>query len=325
MTPRQLQLVIALIDNGLNISKAARQLHCVQSAASRRLSLLEAELGVPLFDREGNRLCGTTRLCDEIVPHIKRIQQSQETILKAAEEHRLGNAGKLRVATTHAQARYFLPGVLREFREMYPQVTVVFHQGNPVQLVNLLLRKEADVAVCTEELEENEQLHTVRCYDWNHVLITPPQHPLAKGAVTLKRIAGHPILTYAPGFTGRPKIQRIFERAGLNPAIAFEAADTDVIKAYVRLGFGVGIIAGMCYERDRDGDLAMRDLSGLFPKSTTKIACLCNRYQSRFAMDFIRLVEQYRPSFGTGATTTPARAKKSQSSARTRTAKEETA
>lgn len=318
MTPRQLQLVIALIDNGLNISKAARQLHCVQSAASRQLSLLEEEFGVPLFDREGNRLCGTTQLCDEIMPHIKRIQQSQETILKAAEEHRLGNVGKLRVATTHAQARYFLPGVLREFREMYPQVTVVFHQGNPVQLVNLLLRKEADVAVCTEELEENEQLRTVRCYDWNHVLITPPKHPLAKGGVTLKRIAEHPVLTYVPGFTGRLKIQRIFDKAGLHPVIAFEAADTDVIKAYVRLGFGVGIIAGMCYERNRDGDLARRDLSRLFPKSTTKIACLRNRYQSRFTMDFIRLVEQYRPDFGTGS---PG-AKKPKTAARTQTGKE---
>ena len=295
MTPRQLQLVIALIDNGLNISKAARQLHCVQSAASRQLSLLEEEFGVPLFDREGNRLSGTTKLCDEIVPHIKCIQQSQETILKVAEEHRLGDVGKLRVATTHAQAKYFLPGVLREFREMYPQVTVIFHQGNPVQLVNLLLQKEADVAICTEELEENEQLRTVNCYDWNHILITPPRHPLAKNKVTLKRIAEHPILTYVLGFTGRLKIQRIFEKAGLNPMIAFEAADTDVIKAYVRLGFGVGIIAGMCYEPGRDGDLAMRDLSKLFPKSTTKIACLHNHYLNRFTTDFIRLVEKYRP------------------------------
>ncbi len=295
MTLKQLNLIATVVENDLNLSKAAEQLHFVQSAASHQLALIERELGMPLFKRNGRRLVATTPLCDKIVPHIRHLHQSHENILKIAEEDRLGDKGTLRIATTHAQAKYFLPAVVKRFRKTYPRVTIHFHQGNPLQLVDMLLKGKADIAICTEELEEAEALVAVNCYDWNHVLITLSGHPLATGPLSLKRIAEYPMLTYVRGFTGRLKVQRIFEQAGFDLDIAFEAADTDVIKTYVKLGFGAGIIAGMCYEPAADQDLVKRDLSKLLPKSATKIAYLPTRYLNRFTTDFIDLVKKNRP------------------------------
>lgn len=286
----QLQLVKTLLNNGLNITEAAKQHYVVQSAVSRQLSLLEEELGMPLFERKGKRLVAPTQLCLDISREVDTMELALENIRAVADDHRDGRVGDLRLATTHTQAKYFLPRIINKFREKYPKVKIHFLQGNPSQLVDMLHNREADIAVCTEELEEHSDLIAHRCYDWNHVLVMPAGHSLEKGVLTLKRIAAYPLLTYTFGFTGRTKIQETFEEQGLHPDVSFAAMDSDVIKSYVRLGYGVGIIANMSYSEQTDKDLMMRDLSQLFPHSTARVAYVKRKYMKTYLKDCIELM-----------------------------------
>ena len=289
----QLQLLKILLNNGLNISDAAKQLFVVQSAVSRQLSLLEDELGMPLFVRKGKRLDAPTPLCLDIANEIDNMELALENIRAVADDHRDARVGELRLATTHTQAKYFLPSVINEFREKYPKVKIHFFQGNPAQLVDMLHKREADIAVCTEELQEHSDLITHSCYDWNHALIVPPEHPLAKGKLSLQRIAEYPLLTYVFGFTGRTKIQEAFEDLGLKTDITFAATDTDVIKSYVKLGFGAGIIAKMAFEDKSNDGLLLRDLSEFFPSSTTTAAYVKSKFLKSYLQEFIDILVKH--------------------------------
>lgn len=289
----QLQLLKVLLSNGMNISEAAKQLYVVQSAVSRQLSLLEEELGMPLFVRKGKRLEAPTPLCLDIADEIDTMELAIENIRAVADDHRDARVGELRLATTHTQAKYFLPSVISEFREKYPKVKIHFFQGNPAQLVDMLHKREADIAVCTEELQEHADLVTHNCYDWNHALIVPPDHPLAKGKLSLERIAEHALLTYVFGFTGRTKIQEAFDAKGLKINVTFAATDTDVIKSYVRLGFGAGIIAKMAFEDKSNDDLVLRDLGEFFPSSTTTAAYVKSKFLKSYLQEFIDILVKH--------------------------------
>ena len=292
----QLRLLKTLLNNGMNVSRAADQHYIVQSAVSRQLGLLEEELGMPLFERRGKRLVEPTPVCKAIVQELDRIEQSLENIRAVADDYRLQTRGEIRIATTHTQAKYFLPEVMLEFRQRYPEVAIHFLQGTPVELVRMLHDGKADIAVCTEELDKDSGLESRKCYDWNHGLVLPEGHPLAAGKLTLERIAQHPVLTYIFGFTGRSKIPETFRAAGLRLDVTFAATDTDVIISYVRLGCGAGIIAKMAYSHIHDDELVLRDLSHLFPRSSTHVAWLKNKYLKQYVNDMVKLLQEHGES-----------------------------
>ena len=292
----QLRLLKTLLNNGMNVSRAAEQHFIVQSAVSRQLALLEEELGMPLFERKGKRLVEPTPVCKMIAKELDHIEQSLGNIRALADDYRTQTRGELRVATTHTQARYFLPDVMLEFRQRYPDVAIHFLQGNPAELVRMLHEGKADIAVCTEELHEDPELECRKCYDWNHGVVIPAGHPLAEGKITLDRLASYPVLTYIFGFTGRSKIHDAFAHAGLKLDVTFAATDTDVIISYVRLGFGAGIIAKMAYSHIHDDDLIMRDLAHLFPPSTTRVGWLKNKYLKQYVHDLVDLLVEHGES-----------------------------
>ncbi|TXH71622.1 MAG: LysR family transcriptional regulator [Thiothrix sp.] len=292
----QLRLLKTLLSNGMNVSRAAGQHYVVQSAVSRQLGLLEEELGMPLFERKGKRLVEPTPVCRALVKQIDTIEQALENIRAVADEYRMETSGEIRIATTHTQAKYFLPEVLMEFRQRYPAVSIHLLQGAPSQLVGMLHEGKADIAICTEEIGKAPGLTSERCYDWSHGLILPAGHPLAEGELTLERIAKYPILTYVFGFAGRSKVQSTFEKAGLHLDVSFAATDTDVILSYVRLGFGAGIIAKMAYSYIHDDDLVLRDLSHLLPTSTTRVAWAKNKYLKQYVSDLVQLLLEHGES-----------------------------
>lgn len=292
----QLRLLKTLLNNGMNVSRAAEQHYIVQSAVSRQLGLLEEELGMPLFERKGKRLVEPTPVCKAIVHELDCIEQSLENIRAVADDFRLQTRGEIRIATTHTQARYFLPEVMLEFRQRYPDVAIHFLQGNPAELVRMLHDGKADIAVCTEELANDSALESRKCYDWNHGLVLPEGHPLCEGKLTLQRIAKYPVLTYIFGFTGRSKIHETFRTAGLALDVTFAATDTDVIISYVRLGLGAGIIAKMAYSHIHDDDLALRDLSHLLPVSTTRVAWLKNKFLKQYITEMVDLLVEHGES-----------------------------
>jgi LysR family cys regulon transcriptional activator len=292
----QLRLLKTLLSNGMNVSRAADQHFVVQSAVSRQLSLLEEELGMPLFERKGKRLVEPTPVCKALVAEVDSIEQSLENIRSIADDFRMETSGEVRIATTHTQAKYFLPEVMLEFRQRYPAIAIHLLQGTPAQLVEMLREGKADIAVCTEEIGKASGLFSEKCYDWNHGLILPESHPLCEGELTLERIAEHPVLTYVFGFTGRSKLHEAFLKQGLEMNVSFAATDTDVIISYVRLGFGPGIIAKMAYSYIQDNDLELRDLSHLFPHSTTRVAWAKNKYLRAYHTDLVDLLLEYGES-----------------------------
>lgn len=285
----QLQLLKTVISNGLNISRAAEQHFLVQSAVSRQLALLEEELGAALFERRGKKLVAATPLAHFIARQTDAIEVSMDNIRAFADDFRDTRTGELCIATTHTQAKYFLPEVMDEFRKRYPKVQIRFMQGAPAELVEMLHEREADIAVCTEELNEDPLLITHDCYEWSHGIIVPPGHELVSGDLTLERVAGYPILTYVFGFTGRSRIHDTFASEGLSLDVTLAATDTDIIKSYVRLGFGVGIIANMAVDAG-DRDLVVRDLSQFIPGSTTRIAYLKSKHLRIYEEECIELL-----------------------------------
>lgn len=292
----QLRLLKTLLSNGMNVSRAAEQHFVVQSAVSRQLSLLEEELGMPLFERKGKRLAEPTPVCKALIQEVDNIEQSMENIRSIADDFRTETTGEIRIATTHTQAKYFLPAIMVEFRQRYPAIAIHLLQGTPAQLVNMLRDGKADMAVCTEEIGNASGLFSETCYDWNHGLILPVGHELTEGELTLKRIAENPVLTYVFGFTGRSKLHETFLKEGLNMNVSFAATDTDVILSYVRLGFGPGIIAKMAYSHIHDTDLVLRDLSHLFPHSTTRVAWPKSKYLRAYHTDLVDLMLEYGES-----------------------------
>ena len=283
----QIELLRILQETDLNLSKAAEKMHIVQSAVSRQLHLFEAELGSPLFERQGKKLVGMTRLGMRIMDEIAIITGAKINIQNIAADFLDSNKGILHIATTHAQAKYFLPEPISLFREKYPGVSIYILQASPEQLIDQLHARKADIAICTEKVDEIPDLVIENCYTWHHALVVPPQHPLSQGDISLERLAEFPILTYNLGYTGRSNIESAFRNKGLEIDIVLAAADSDVIKTYVRLGLGVGLISGMAYDPLTDMDLISRNLSHLIPSSRTKIAYLKHNYLPLYTQHFI--------------------------------------
>lgn len=283
----QIELLRILQETDLNLSKAAEKMHIVQSAVSRQLHLFEAELGSPLFERQGKKLVGMTRLGIRIMDEIAIITGAKTNIQNIAADFLDSNKGILHIATTHAQAKYFLPEPISQFREKYPGVSIYILQASPEQLIDQLHARKADIAICTEKVDEIPDLVIENCYTWHHALVVPPQHPLSQGDISLERLAEFPILTYNLGYTGRSNIESAFRNKGLELDIVLAAADSDVIKTYVRLGLGVGLISGMAYDPLTDMDLISRNLSHLIPSSRTKIAYLKHNYLPLYTQHFI--------------------------------------
>lgn len=293
MNLNQLDLLRILQETDFNLSKAAEKMHVVQSAVSRQLQLLEAELGSPLFERHGKRLLGLTPLGERIMQEVEQIHQAKKNIQSMADDFRANRNGTLHIATTHTQAKYLLPVPVQKFRQQYPGIKIYMVQSSPDNLIDLLHRHQADIAICTEKLADDDRLVLRPCYQWHHVVIVPKNHRLTSGSLTLQRLAEEPILTYSPGFTGRTAIEKAFNDAELQPDIILAAADSDVIKTYVRLGLGAGIIAETSYEPSKDNDLIALDLRRLIPASVTKIAYLKQLYLPSYCRYFIdKLLEQ---------------------------------
>ncbi len=287
MNLNQLELLRVLQETQFNLSKAADKMHVVQSAVSRQLQLLETELGSPLFERHGKRLLGLTPLGERIMAEVEHIHQAKRNIQSIADDFRDNRNGTLHIATTHTQAKYLLPVPVQKFRESYPGIKIYMVQSSPDNLIDLLHRHQADIAICTEKLAEDENLILRPCYEWHHIAVVPKGHALTEGKLSLQRLATQPILTYSPGFTGRSAIERAFSEAEVHPDIILAAADSDVIKTYVRLGLGVGIIAETSYDAGEDADLVALDLRHLLPALVTKIAYLKQLYLPSYCRYFI--------------------------------------
>jgi DNA-binding transcriptional LysR family regulator len=287
MNLSQIELLRILQENDFSLSKAAEKMHIVQSAVSRQLQLFEAELGSPLYERQGKKLIGLTPLGSRIMEEVAAINLAKKNIQTLAADYIDSNQGVLHIATTHTQAKYFLPKPILRFRQKYPGVRIYMVEASPEQLINKLHTRKADIAICTEKVGEDRDLVVKPCYEWHHAVMVPKGHPLSEGEISLKRLASYPILTYSFGFTGRSNIETAFKNTEMSLDIILAAADTDVIKTYVRLGMGVGIIAGMAYDPTMDHDLVARDLSHLIPSSKTKIAYLKNNYLPLYTQHFI--------------------------------------
>ena len=288
MDVRQLQTLVSLIDNDFNVSRTADNLFLVQSAVSQQIRRLEHELGFELFMRKGKRLIGLTPLGCEVETQARDALKAVNNINLIAHDQRSMNQGILRIGCTHTQARYILPPVIRQFNQAYPDIEFQIHQGNPRQLVEWASHDRVDFSICTEEIAESRALDSIACYEWNRSLITRLGHPLQrKRAITLRDLCKHPIITYVVGFTGRQTFNETFAAAALKPNIVLSAADTDIIKAYVLDGLGVGVIASMAYDGKLDTGLAARNLGHLFPAETTRIAFQKNKHIRRFQQTFI--------------------------------------
>ncbi len=290
MELRQLQTFITLINSDFNVSLTAEKLFLVQSAVSQQLKRLEQELGSSLFVRKGKRLLGLTEFGQQIEQQARASLTAVSNIQSlAAEQQQLASA-VLRIGCTHTQARYVLPPVIRRFNRSYPDVELQMHQGNPRQLVEWAVRDQVDFSICTEELAESSQLQSIPCYQWNRCLITLPEHPLQRiEQLSLADLCDYPIITYVLGFTGRKHFNDSFSQAQLEPDIVLSAADTDIIKAYVLDGLGIGIIASMAYDEKIDSAWQYQDLSHLFPWEITRIAFLKSKTLRRYQQTFIDL------------------------------------
>ncbi len=289
MKLQQLRYIWELSRHRLNVSATAERLYTSQPGISKQVRLLEEELGLQIFVRSGKHLTEITPEGQAIVEAAGRILAEVENIERIAADHADESSGSLSIATTHTQARYALPPVIRRFIERYPGVSLQMQQGTPEQIAEMADNRRVDFAIATEALERFSGLVMLPCYRWNRCVVVPRGHPLTETELTLQELARHPIVTYVFGFTGRSQLDEAFRREGLEPNVVFTAVDADVIKTYVRLGLGVGIIAHMAYDPRIDGDLVALEAKHLFAASTTKIGFRRGTYLRRYMYDFIEL------------------------------------
>ena len=290
MKLHQLRYIWEVAKQGLNVSQAAAHLYSSQPGISKQIRLLEEELGLQIFTRRGKHLVEITPAGLEILETSGEILQQIEKIQSLAQEHSDAHRGSLSLATTHTQYRYVLPPIIRRFIDKYPDVALHMHQGTPTQISAAAVNAEADFAIATEALELYTDLHMLPCYRWNRSILVPKGHPLIEESeISLYKIASYPIITYTFGFTGRSKLDEAFDAQGLKPRVVLTAADADVIKTYVRLGLGIGIVASMAFDAEIDKDLVVLDASGLFEPSTTKIGFRRNSYFRGYMYDFIEM------------------------------------
>ena len=290
MKLQQLRYLSEIVHHDLNLSKAAKNLYTSQPGISKQIRLLEEELGVDIFLRNGKRVVKITPPGEIILKIAERIIRDTENLRKVGQEFTNKSGGTLTIATTHTQARYALPSVIKRFTTRYPKVKLILRQGNPTQIAALVTSGEADIAIATEAIERFHELVMLPCYEWNRCVIVPLNHPLLRlKQLTLKSISQHPIITYDFAFTGRSKINQAFEALGLTPNVVLTALDSDVIKTYVELKLGIGILAKMAFEPKRDKHLRSIDASHLFEPSTTRIGINCNSYIRSYIFDFIEM------------------------------------
>ncbi len=293
MKLQQLRYIVEVLNNNLNVSATAEVLFTSQPGISKQVRMLEDELGIQIFGRSGKHLTHVTPAGQEVINIAQQILSKVEGIKAVAREHTQPDEGKLRIATTHTQARYALPEVIQGFIKKYSKVSLQMSQGTPAQISDAAAKGEADFAIATESLHLYNDLVMLPCYHWNRSVIVRKDHPLArKQNLTIQDIAKYSLVTYVFGFTGRSELDAAFEKAGAEPKIAFTATDADVIKTYVRLGVGVGVIASMAIDPTIDNDLVSIDASHLFKASTTKIGFRRGSFLRGYMFDFI---ERFAP------------------------------
>jgi LysR family cys regulon transcriptional activator len=289
MNFQQLRSVRETVRQGFNLTLVAEALHTSQPGVSRQLKELEDELGAELFVRAGRRFLGLTPTGALALPIVQRLLQDAENLRRVAAEFAQTDQGNLTVAATHTQARYALPTAVRDFRDSHPRVSLHLQQGSPRQIAELVISGAADIGIATEALAEYPELVALPCYRWSHVVVVPKGHELADGApLTLERLAQFPIVTYEPGYTGRRHIDEAFAKGGLDVDVVLSAMDADVIKTYVDLGIGVGIIASVAFDEQRDDHLVAIDARHLFALNTTRVALKRGTFQRAYVQAFIQ-------------------------------------
>jgi LysR family cys regulon transcriptional activator len=289
---QQLRSVRETVRQGFNLTSVAEALHTSQPGVSRQIRELEEELGIELFVRAGKRLTGLTPPGHTVLPIVERMLLEADNLRRAGDDFARAGSGTLTIAATHSQARYALPTAVRDFRAAYPSVHLHMHQGSPQQVAQMLLDGSADIGVATEALTQYDELVALPCYSWTHVVIVPPGHALARlvadgQPLTLHELARHPIVTYEAGYTGRGHIDEAFSRHGLTPQIVLTAMDADVIKTYVELELGVGIVAAIAYDEERDRHLTSLDARHLFAANMTRLALRRGSFLRDYVYAFI--------------------------------------
>lgn len=290
MKLQQLRYAWEVARRDLNVSATAESLFTSQPGISKQIRLLEDELGLQIFARNGKHLTEITPAGNGILEAAGRILAEVDNIRRIADEHSDKERGSLSIATTHTQARYALPAVIRRFIEKYPKVSLHMHQGTPMQISEMASDRKVDFAIATEALELFSDLIMLPCYRWNRAIVVPKGHELERvNPLTLEAVARFPIVTYVFGFTGRSQLDQAFNAKGLSPQVVFTATDADVIKTYVGLGLGIGIIARMAYDAEADKDLSALDASHLFEPSVTKIGFRRGSFLRRYMYDFMEI------------------------------------
>jgi len=290
MKLQQLRYIWEVARHELNVSATAQSLYTSQPGISKQIRLLEDELGVEIFARNGKHLTHVTPAGEAILETADDILRKVDSIKSVAQEFSNEKKGSLSLATTHTQARYALPDIIGSFIERYPEVALHMHQGTPVQISEMAADGTVDFAIATEALELFGDLVMMPCYRWNRCILVPRNHPLTQSSrLTLEGVAKHPIVTYVFGFTGRSRLDEAFTERGLAPRVVFTATDADVIKTYVRLGLGIGIVARMAFDPVADKDLVALDAAHLFAASVTRIGCRRGTFLRGYMYDFIEM------------------------------------
>lgn len=291
MKLQQLRFLIEVVDNGLNVTTASERLYTSQPGVSKQIRLLEEELGVTIFERSGKRFTGLTAAGVAVTESARRVLLEAENLRRVSAEFSDEAAGTLTVATTHTQARYVLPRIVAEFTKLYPRVRLAIRAGNPMQVAELVQRGDAEIGLATESLASSPALVSMPAYSWTHKVVVPEGHPLLQlGHVSLQALVEYPIVTYDPAFSGRSRLDEAFSKAELSPNLILTAVDSDVIKTYVGMGLGVGILAGPAFDAERDKGLVAIEVGHLFGVQVTRVALRRGVTPRRFTQVFLELL-----------------------------------
>ena len=290
MKLQQLRCIFQIVQSDFNISKASEVLNTSQPGVSKQIKLLEDEIGIKIFQRNGKRLVNLTEPGELVLSSIETILHESNNIKVISEEYIEKDQGRFTIATTHTQARYKLPKVVEEFVKKYPKTNLNIHQGNPSQVTDQIINGEADVGIATESINLSEDILTIPCYQWNRCIVMSKNHPLKEvRRITLEDLAAYPMITYDYAFTGSTIVSEVFKNANIEPNIMLTAIDADVIKTYVSLNMGIGLIAEMAFDASTDHPMVSRDVSHLFPLSTTYIGIRRENFLRKYTSDFIRM------------------------------------
>lgn len=296
MNLQQFRFVRETIRRDFNLTEAARHLFTSQPGVSKAILEFEDELGVQIFERHGKRIKGLTRPGQAVAQVVERIMREVDNLKKVSDEYARRDEGRLVIACTHTQARYVLPKVIPAFKKQFPKVRLALAEGSPQQLASMVLQEQADMAIATESLALTPGLETMPCYVWEHAVVVKPDHPLAQKAsnkgfkLTLEDLMAYPIVTYERAFSGRRSVDDAFSKAGLQPDIVLEAIDADVIKTYVEVGLGIGIIAGVAFEPSRDTGFVSMSAGHLFGQQTTRVAIKSGTFLRDYVYTFISML-----------------------------------